>query len=56
MSSSKYICCIPTPSFTTVRKAYVYYSVSVKKQEKIRVSEFTLSTHDVNQLDHTSER
>ena len=56
MTSSKYMCCIQTSSFTTVRKAYVYYSVSVKKQEKIRVSEFTLSTHDVNQLDHASER
>lgn len=42
--------------FTTVKKAYVYYSVSVKKEERIRISEFTLSTHDENQLDHTSER
>ncbi|KAG7248147.1 hypothetical protein CRUP_004821, partial [Coryphaenoides rupestris] len=38
------------------RKAYVYYSVSVKRQERIRVSEFMLSPHDVNQLDHASER
>uniref|UniRef100_A0A8C5CU06 SRCR domain-containing protein n=1 Tax=Gadus morhua TaxID=8049 RepID=A0A8C5CU06_GADMO len=51
-----FLCIALHPSFTTVRKAYVYYSVSVKKQEKIRVSEFTLSTHDVNQLDHASER
>uniref|UniRef100_UPI003AB0BA86 HHIP-like protein 1 n=1 Tax=Centroberyx gerrardi TaxID=166262 RepID=UPI003AB0BA86 len=29
---------------------------SVKKEEKIRISEFTLSTHDDNQLDHSSER
>jgi len=42
--------------FSVVRKAYVYYSVSVKRQERIRVSEFTLSRHDVNQLDHASER
>lgn len=42
--------------FTTVRKAYVYYSVSVKKEERVRISEFTLSTHDDNQLDHSSER
>lgn len=42
--------------FTVVRKAYVYYSVSVKRQERIRVSEFTLSPHDANQLDHVSER
>lgn len=42
--------------FTTVKKAYVYYSVSVKKEERIRISEFTLSTHDENQLDHSSER
>lgn len=42
--------------FTTVRKAYVYYSVSVKKEERIRISEFTLSPHDENHLDHSSER
>lgn len=46
----------PVFRFTTVKKAYVYYSVSVKREEKIRISEFTLSTHDENQLDHTSER
>uniref|UniRef100_A0A7N5ZQH7 SRCR domain-containing protein n=1 Tax=Anabas testudineus TaxID=64144 RepID=A0A7N5ZQH7_ANATE len=38
------------------KKAYVYYSVSVKKEERIRISEFTLSTYDENQLDHSSER
>uniref|UniRef100_H2RXT6 HHIP-like protein 1 n=1 Tax=Takifugu rubripes TaxID=31033 RepID=H2RXT6_TAKRU len=38
------------------RKAYVYYSVSVNKEERIRISEFTLSPHDDNQLDHSSER
>ncbi|KAL3992021.1 growth differentiation factor 6 [Sarotherodon galilaeus] len=38
------------------RKAYVYYSVSVKKEERIRISEFTVSVHDDNQLDHSSER
>lgn len=42
--------------FTTVRKAYVYYSVSVKKEERIRISEFTMLPHDDNQLDHSSER
>lgn len=42
--------------FTTVRKAYVYYSVSVKKEERIRISEFTLLPYDDNQLDHDSER
>ncbi|KAJ3590886.1 hypothetical protein NHX12_008834, partial [Muraenolepis orangiensis] len=51
-----FLCIALHPSFTTVRKAYVYYSVSVRKQEKIRVSEFTLSIHDDNQLDHMSER
>lgn len=34
----------------------MYYSVSVKKEERIRISEFTLSQHDDNQLDHSSER
>ncbi|XP_070685499.1 HHIP-like protein 1 [Pempheris klunzingeri] len=51
-----FLCIALHPSFTTVRKAYVYYSVSVKKEERIRISEFTLSTHDDNQLDHSSER
>lgn len=41
---------------STIRKAYVYYSVSVKKEERIRISEFTLLPHDDNQLDHSSER
>ncbi|XP_029028167.1 HHIP-like protein 1 isoform X1 [Betta splendens] len=51
-----FLCIVLHPRFTTVKKAYVYYSVSVKKEERIRISEFTLSTHDENQLDHTSER
>ncbi|XP_056138850.1 HHIP-like protein 1 [Lampris incognitus] len=51
-----FLCIALHPRFTTVRKAYVYYSVSVKKQERIRISEFTLSAHDDNQLDHSSER
>ncbi|XP_051933701.1 HHIP-like protein 1 [Hippocampus zosterae] len=51
-----FLCIALHPRFTTVRKAYVYYSVSVKRSERIRISEFTLSAHDDNQLDHNSER
>ncbi|KAM9732982.1 HHIP-like protein 1 [Menidia menidia] len=51
-----FLCIALHPRFSTIKKAYVYYSVSVKKQEKIRISEFTLSPHDDNQLDHSSER
>nr|XP_046245804.1 HHIP-like protein 1 [Scatophagus argus] len=51
-----FLCIALHPRFTRVRKAYVYYSVSVNKEERIRISEFTLSTHDDNQLDHSSER
>uniref|UniRef100_I3JBR1 HHIP-like protein 1 n=1 Tax=Oreochromis niloticus TaxID=8128 RepID=I3JBR1_ORENI len=51
-----FLCIALHPRFTTVRKAYVYYSVSVKKEERIRISEFTVSVHDDNQLDHSSER
>ncbi|XP_034404486.1 HHIP-like protein 1 [Cyclopterus lumpus] len=51
-----FLCIALHPRITTVRKAYVYYSVSVKKEERIRISEFTLQTHDDNQLDHSSER
>ncbi|KAL3057267.1 hypothetical protein OYC64_007695 [Pagothenia borchgrevinki] len=51
-----FLCIALHPRFDEVRKAYVYYSVSVKKEERIRVSEFTLLTADDNQLDHSSER
>uniref|UniRef100_A0A4W5P166 Si:ch211-136a13.1 n=1 Tax=Hucho hucho TaxID=62062 RepID=A0A4W5P166_9TELE len=51
-----FLCMALHPRFTMVRKAYVYYSVSVKKEERIRISEFTLSADDMNQLDHSSER
>ncbi|XP_055030141.2 HHIP-like protein 1 [Misgurnus anguillicaudatus] len=51
-----FLCIALHPRFTKVKKAYVYYSVSVKKQERIRISEFTLSESDVNMLDHSSER
>ncbi|XP_052387348.1 HHIP-like protein 1 [Carassius gibelio] len=51
-----FLCIALHPRFTTVKKAYVYYSVSVKKQEKIRISEFLVSDSDVNMLDHSSER
>lgn len=51
-----FLCIALHPRFTTVRKAYVYYSVKVGKEERIRISEFTLSEADMNMLDHTSER
>ncbi|XP_040035512.2 HHIP-like protein 1 [Gasterosteus aculeatus] len=51
-----FLCIALHPRISVVRKAYVYYSVSVKKEERIRISEFTLLTHDDNQVDHSSER
>ncbi|XP_077091640.1 HHIP-like protein 1 [Siphateles boraxobius] len=51
-----FLCIALHPQFSTVKKAYVYYSVSVKKQEKIRISEFIVSDSDMNMLDHSSER
>ncbi|KAK1784661.1 hypothetical protein P4O66_003344 [Electrophorus voltai] len=51
-----FLCIAFHPRFSVVKKAYVYYSVSVNKQERIRISEFTLSNTDVNMLDHSSER
>nr|XP_033486170.1 HHIP-like protein 1 [Epinephelus lanceolatus] len=51
-----FLCIALHPRITMVRKAYVYYSISVKKEERIRISEFTLLPHDDNQLDHSSER
>ncbi|XP_062409301.1 HHIP-like protein 1 [Sardina pilchardus] len=51
-----FLCMALHPRFTAVRKAYVYYSVKVGKEERIRISEFTLSVADMNMLDHNSER
>ncbi|XP_072551541.1 HHIP-like protein 1 [Salminus brasiliensis] len=51
-----FLCIALHPRFSVVKKAYVYYSVSVNKQERIRISEFTLSDMDMNMLDHSSER
>uniref|UniRef100_A0A8C9VS88 Si:ch211-136a13.1 n=1 Tax=Scleropages formosus TaxID=113540 RepID=A0A8C9VS88_SCLFO len=51
-----FLCLALHPRFTVTRKAYVYYSVSVKREERIRISEFTLSSTDMNMLDHSSER
>ncbi|KAI4804685.1 hypothetical protein KUCAC02_026304 [Chaenocephalus aceratus] len=38
------------------RKLYVYYSVEVGFDERIRISEFQVSAHDMNVVDHASER
>ncbi|KAF3844431.1 hypothetical protein F7725_007594 [Dissostichus mawsoni] len=38
------------------RKLYVYYSVEVGFDERIRISEFHVSAHDMNVVDHASER
>uniref|UniRef100_A0A8C5H9Q2 HHIP-like protein 1 n=1 Tax=Gouania willdenowi TaxID=441366 RepID=A0A8C5H9Q2_GOUWI len=48
--------CIALHPRSKIVISYVYYSVSVKKEERIRISEFMLSPHDENQLDHSSER
>ncbi|KAJ3613858.1 hypothetical protein NHX12_020102 [Muraenolepis orangiensis] len=37
-------------------KLYVYYSVEVGFDERIRISEFHVSQHDMNLVDHGSER
>nr|XP_015196415.1 PREDICTED: HHIP-like protein 1 [Lepisosteus oculatus] len=50
-----FLCIAFHPRFGTVKKVYVYYSISVKKEERIRISEFTLSAADMNMLDHSSE-
>lgn len=51
-----FLCIAFHPRFSMVKKAYVYYSMSVSKQERIRISEFLLSNTDMNMLDHSSER
>ncbi|KAM4662406.1 HHIP-like protein 1 [Discoglossus pictus] len=44
------------PHFKHNGKVYVYYSVEIGFDEIIRISEFRISTHDMNSVDHSSER
>ncbi|XP_024122789.1 HHIP-like protein 1 [Oryzias melastigma] len=44
------------PKYKYNGKLYVYYSVEVGFDERIRISEFKVSSHDMNMVDHTSER
>ncbi|XP_036405858.1 HHIP-like protein 1 [Megalops cyprinoides] len=44
------------PKFKYNRKLYVYYSVEVGFDERIRISEFRVSASDMNVVDHSSER
>uniref|UniRef100_H3CIM9 HHIP like 1 n=1 Tax=Tetraodon nigroviridis TaxID=99883 RepID=H3CIM9_TETNG len=44
------------PRFKYNRKLYVYYTVEVGLDERIRISEFRVSARDMNMVDHASER
>ncbi|XP_036398221.1 HHIP-like protein 1 [Megalops cyprinoides] len=44
------------PNFKYNSKLYVYYSVEVGFDERIRISEFRISAADMNVVDHNSER
>lgn len=44
------------PNFKHNGKVYVYYSVEIGFDEIIRISEFKVSAHDMNTVDHSSER
>ncbi|XP_005750183.1 HHIP-like protein 1 [Pundamilia nyererei] len=44
------------PKYKYNGKLYVYYSVEVGFDERIRISEFHVSANDMNEVDHTSER
>ncbi|XP_030628876.1 HHIP-like protein 1 isoform X2 [Chanos chanos] len=44
------------PNFKYNGKLYVYYSVEVGFDERIRISEFRISAGDMNVVDHSSER
>lgn len=44
------------PKFKFNGKVYVYYSVEVQYEERIRISEFKISPGDMNSVDHGSER
>lgn len=44
------------PQFKYNGKLYVYYSVEVGLDERIRISEFRIAASDMNVVDHSSER
>ncbi|XP_060118757.1 HHIP-like protein 1 [Heteronotia binoei] len=44
------------PKFKFNGKVFVYYSVEVEYEERIRISEFRISSDDMNSVDHRSER
>uniref|UniRef100_A0A670ZVJ4 HHIP like 1 n=1 Tax=Pseudonaja textilis TaxID=8673 RepID=A0A670ZVJ4_PSETE len=44
------------PKFKFNGKVYIYYSVEVQYEERIRISEFRISPGDMNSVDHGSER
>lgn len=44
------------PKYKYNRKLYVYYTVEVGFDERIRISEFRVSARDMNMVDHASER
>ncbi|XP_035276790.1 HHIP-like protein 1 [Anguilla anguilla] len=44
------------PKYKYNRKLYVYYSIQVGLDERIRISEFRASASDMNTVDHGSER
>ncbi|XP_030212668.1 HHIP-like protein 1 [Gadus morhua] len=44
------------PKYRFNGKLYVYYSVEVGFDERVRISEFRVSSHDMNLVDHGSER
>lgn len=44
------------PNYKYNRKLYVYYTVKVHFNERIRISEFLVSAKDMNMVDHASER
>ncbi|XP_015279922.1 PREDICTED: HHIP-like protein 1 [Gekko japonicus] len=44
------------PKFKFNGKVFVYYSVEVGYEERIRISEFRISPDDMNSVDHRSER
>ncbi|NXK60925.1 HIPL1 protein, partial [Sylvietta virens] len=51
-----FLCIVFHPKFKFNGKVYVYYSVEVRYEERIRISEFRISPADMNALDHGSER
>ncbi len=44
------------PNFASNNRFFIYYSIQSGSQQKVRISEFTISPYDMNKVDYGSEK